>query len=102
MCDLPDFFSKKTLKARKEHFCAECGSLIKIGCHYEKITGKWNGEISRYKVCIECVGLRNLVADYSGECDIVLGNLIGAMKKIEPDEKDMEEFNFHRSRLKIN
>lgn len=55
----PEFFSKKTPRARKEHKCYECGELIEKGETYHRITGKWEGDLSSFTICLECEVLRS-------------------------------------------
>ena len=55
----PDFYIAKTRKAKKEHTCCECGSIIKPGSNYEHVSGKWDGSVDIYKTCLLCVRIRN-------------------------------------------
>jgi hypothetical protein len=57
---LPELFVKKEIKARKEHICIECKRIIKPSEIYEKNVGKWDGEISIYKVCRDCISIRKM------------------------------------------
>jgi len=54
-----EFYCESFPKAKKEHICCECRGIIPKGSSYEKVTGKWNGEISTYKTCIPCTRIRN-------------------------------------------
>lgn len=62
-CDYepPSVYSKETRKARKEHKCAECGTLIKRGDKYEYVFGVWDGTVDYIKTCGQCVDLREFV-----------------------------------------
>jgi len=55
----PDVFSQKTVKARKEHKCCECGDVIKPGDVYDYIFGVWEGDASTFKTCEKCADLRD-------------------------------------------
>ena len=81
----PEFFSLRMVKARKQHQCCECGEPTQPGDTYEHITGKWCGEIGRYRTCLTCSRIRSdycagltklretiwegLGVDYMGEWD---------------------------------
>lgn len=56
--DPPEFFIFREKKARKVHRCCECGAEIQIGEQYERIAGKWDGEISVFKTCLTCSRIR--------------------------------------------
>lgn len=51
---MPDFFSERISKARKETKCCECGKKIQKGQKYWYCAGKWDGEMSYYRQHIEC------------------------------------------------
>lgn len=59
-CDYepPEWLSTRTVKARKAHECIECFRVIPGGEPYEYTAGMWDGEFSHYKVCADCVALR--------------------------------------------
>lgn len=63
VCELdyeqPDFIDKKTLASRKQHKCDECGAIVEKGDIYERVSGKWGGEIRVYKTCRHCVEIRD-------------------------------------------
>lgn len=56
MCEslYPDFFRNEKRKARKDHKCGECGFSIKVGTYYKYIFGKWDGDVSSFKLCLFC------------------------------------------------
>lgn len=63
MCDcdidiMPQFFSVSTPRARKEHRCYECKSVIHIGENYECANGKWDAGMQTFKTCNSCIQLR--------------------------------------------
>jgi hypothetical protein len=49
-----DFFDSRILKARKAHKCFECGCEIAVGQQYERVSGKWDGELDRFRFCLIC------------------------------------------------
>lgn len=57
--DQPEFFFKKIQKARKIHKCFECGYEIQHGEEYERVFGKWCGDIEVFKTCKDCLSIRN-------------------------------------------
>lgn len=58
----PEFFNESWRKARKDHVCDECHKKIEPKQSYKYISGKWDGEISIYKVCIDCDTLREKIS----------------------------------------
>jgi hypothetical protein len=50
----------QVVRARKEHQCEECGTVIRPGGWYERYTGMWDGEIGRHKTCALCVEVRTV------------------------------------------
>lgn len=63
---MPAAFKMVTRKARKPHFCCECGSDIRKGEKYQYISGIWDGEPNSYKTCNSCSELRD---DYYSSTD---------------------------------
>lgn len=61
--DAPSVYNKTTPKARKQHKCYECGSVIDAGEKYENVFGVWDGDGSTFKTCSRCLDLRNFVED---------------------------------------
>lgn len=59
--ELPECYSEKTRKAARTHVCCECHGTIAIGEKYLCCSGIWDGEPSRYKVCLVCSDLRNKI-----------------------------------------
>ncbi len=57
--DLPDFYDKRLVKARLPHYCSECGCVIAPGEQYERVSGKWDGEVYTFKTCRQCRQIRN-------------------------------------------
>lgn len=56
--DRPEFYVESTPRARKEHKCCECGRTITVGEKHQAASGKWDGDISTYRTCAECVEIR--------------------------------------------
>ena len=54
----PEFYDAKEVVARKDHKCDECGETINKGQKYERVSGKWDGEVSTYKTCLPCLRIR--------------------------------------------
>ena len=73
-CDFrPEFYHQFIHKARKMYECCECHSKITPGQKYEKIYGKWDGEIMSFRTCLTCVKIRQ---DYCPE-----GYMIGELRE---------------------
>ena len=56
--DGPAFETQKECRARKSHRCDECRREIECGELYERYTGMWDGKISTYKTCTDCLSVR--------------------------------------------
>lgn len=54
-----EFHSQVIRKARKRHKCGECKRFIEPGERYERVVGKWDGDIETYLTCVHCVGARH-------------------------------------------
>ena len=63
---MPEFYSQKIVKGRKDHKCCECGCQIQRGTEHECVNGKWEGSMDTYRTCTQCVKLRDRLAD--GDC----------------------------------
>lgn len=48
MCDIPDFYDERRVRAKKPHRCCETGREIQTGEYYWRITGKWDGELMTF------------------------------------------------------
>lgn len=64
-CDAisPSAYTRQTRKARIRHNCCECWGYIKPGSKYEEVTGVWDHRPNRYRTCVDCVAVRNLLVD---------------------------------------
>ena len=56
--DRPEFYDAKLVKAKKEHQCSECYRVIHPGEMYERINGKWDGDVSTFKTCPDCKSIQ--------------------------------------------
>lgn len=54
-----EFYSDRTIKARKEHKCCECNRPITKGTEYQYISGKCDGYFSDYHTCLDCKNIRS-------------------------------------------
>lgn len=59
-----DFYSATMRKARKEHRCEECGSVIKPGQQYEHAAMGYEGTACAYKTCQHCLEVRRFVKSF--------------------------------------
>ncbi len=61
MCDveMPQAFTKKIRRSRKEHKCCECKQVIKVGSEYEYCSGIWEGQPDSFKTCASCADVRD-------------------------------------------
>lgn len=51
---MSDFITQKSVQARKEHRCGECGGFIQAGCRYMIISGAMEGQGFSHKRCGGC------------------------------------------------
>lgn len=49
-----DVYESDTPVARKEHWCCECGEVIKVGERYERVALLYDGAWSHHKTCLIC------------------------------------------------
>ena len=54
-----EFYSDKTVTARKSHKCGECGDEIKPGSTYERVFMVFEGHPEIHKTCQVCLNVRN-------------------------------------------
>jgi len=55
----PEFYEAIEVKARKPHVCGECHRAIPKGTIYERVTGKWEGDVKTIKTCLDCMNIRD-------------------------------------------
>lgn len=55
-CDMngPDAYRSIRRRARKEHWCVECGDSIPIGAVYVYASGVWDGRGNSFHYCLTC------------------------------------------------
>jgi hypothetical protein len=55
-CDYeqPEFFVREKHKARLQHCCSECRRTISPGEEYERVRGKWDGDVLTEKRSDTC------------------------------------------------
>jgi hypothetical protein len=81
----PTFCNVTRPKARKLHRCCECNSPIQPGDRYERISGKWDGDMGTYTTCLFCEALRDVLSDALG-CSPPLSNLIECLDSYADNE----------------
>lgn len=58
-CDAyAEFQSTVIRKARKPFKCGECGREFGPKTEYEYSVGKWDGDFSDFKTCLDCMNIR--------------------------------------------
>lgn len=60
-------------KSRKKYRCEYCERIIEIGSSYSRESGKFEGEMQDYALCLRCRKLLDS-NDKTWECDGELGN----------------------------
>lgn len=76
-CEMPECFTEKDRKARKEHACVECLRTIQPGEKYRYESGIWDGEAKSHKTCADCLSVRSAFA-----CTFVYGTLWEEMEQM--------------------
>lgn len=61
---MPSCFKENRRTARKQHFCCECGGIIKPLDAYQYISGIWEGDPASFKTCNPCVEARGFYTDH--------------------------------------
>lgn len=98
-CVEPDYilenFVSKTVKARKNHFCCECGCEIIKGTKYECATGVGEDGWETYKTCLICEAIAN---DFMS-CGRVYGDLWETLRyTLDSNDPDTPEFDWLSSK----
>lgn len=57
--DIATMIAERINKARKEHKCHECGSVIKVGQKYFVEKEIYDGVFRTHKTCMPCLEVRN-------------------------------------------
>lgn len=64
LCSMDDGYAtmlqEKIVKAIKPHKCCECRMVINPGEKYNIEVTVYDGDISRYKTCLDCMSLREV------------------------------------------
>lgn len=63
---MPEFYTERRPKARKQHRCGECRREIEPGERYMSANGKMDGEIFYEKMCLQCANAADLLNTYCG------------------------------------
>lgn len=66
----PILYHEKFVKARKNHKCCECNSIIPKGYIYRRIKGLWDGQFIVMKQCKLCANIFIDLVD-NGFCPMV-------------------------------
>lgn len=91
-CDteLPKFFDQKTVKAKKNHRCCECGDEIAPGDSYVRSSGKWDGEVKTYSTCQKCDRVSRLARMLHPDFCRLFGGLFEEMRACDLYWEDEE------------
>ncbi len=57
--DPPEFHRAIIRKAIKDHVCCECKRTVRRGEKYEYVSALYDGHISNYKTCEDCLSIRD-------------------------------------------
>jgi len=52
--DYARVYRQDFIRARKKHYCSECGGAINPGFTYQYTFGAWDKKPSIFKTCIDC------------------------------------------------
>jgi hypothetical protein len=84
--------TKTERKARVEHKCCECSTVIAKGQKYQYLSGVWDGRGDSFKTCLPCAELREkattqaYLLDYSEEWYPAFGELQHWVSEYESNE----------------
>lgn len=59
--DQPSFVAHSSPQARKRHRCDECRRFIEPGERYFRTSGKWDGLMQTFVMCVQCDKGRQLL-----------------------------------------
>jgi hypothetical protein len=88
-----DFGSVEIRKARKSHYCCECGEEIKPGDKYEHASLFSDGMFSRYKTCIPCQRIRDTYCPHGYCYEMLIDTIkdcLGFDYTEEPDDIEID------------
>lgn len=74
-CEIPEFYSVKWPKARKEYSCCECGSKIFVGEKYCCVNAKWDGDVRTERQHLECEEACRYYRDFINHECLAFGEL---------------------------
>ena len=83
--EAPQAWWPSTPRARKEHMCCECGSIITVGEVYHSFKSVFDGSFNTYKTCAICEKVRDKALKYLDVEDLAFGCLwetVGAKYEI--------------------
>jgi len=81
--EYPRVHAMEVRKARKQHWCGECGEAIEIGEEYEHYSGLWDGHWQSHKMCMTCVRIRNSLFS----CGWICGEMWNDIHEVYCDEE---------------
>lgn len=87
-CTVPEFCRAVVRVSRKARACCECSAGIDPGERYLSVSGKWDGNLGAYDVCLFCEELRD-EAQRADVCDcIAFGHLFETLAEEFEDDRD--------------
>lgn len=90
--DSPTLFDERIQKARKNHKCSECHTIIKKNEYYERMRSLYDGDWYTYKHCMKC-SEAFAIAEQAGMCPLYEG-LMECISEVfcDIDDKYQEYF----------
>lgn len=97
-----DFYRSSMQRARKAYQCHECGASVAVGDIYERVIGKWGGDLLTFRTCNLCVEIGQW-AKISVPCFCYAhGGLHGAVREMVSDlRRDVPGFLFEWGRRAV-
>lgn len=99
-CEMPEWYSVKWPKAKKEYVCVECNSKILIGEKYLYAAEKWDGEVQTHQQHLDCEEACRYIRDF------ILDDCIGFGSLLEDDywsdgKSDQKQKDFRSIMAKV-
>lgn len=83
-CEVPEFYWSRKVRGAKDHRCSECRIVLPKGAEHLLASGKWDGYVSSFRLCLECNALHDELRDLS-DCCVGIGQAIEEVAECPED-----------------